>query len=314
VAGYGLAPYPFSGMTPPPLPPEVFDALPPAVQAYIRYLELRLADLDARIGQNSTNSSKPPSSDPLHTKPGPPKAPSGKRKGGQPGHTKRSRPDLTPDTVIELRPSACERCAHILSGDDAQPLRHQVIELPPIRPVVTEYRQHRLVCTNCGRVNCPALPVEVRGGYGPRVQAVCALLSGAYRVGKRGVARLCQDLFGVPISPAAVCGLQRKTAATLEPVVEEARIHVAEKPANVDETGWREAGKRGWLWVAVTARVTVFLVRLSRARKVLGELITGQPRGVDHRPVLRLRPPPRWCAAGVLGAPPAGLPSHDRPA
>ena len=264
-------------MTPPALPPEVFDALPPAVQAYIRYLETRLADLEARLGQNSTNSSKPPSSDPPHIKAAPPKSPSGKRKGGQPGHPKRSRPDLPADTVIELRPGTCGRCAHVLSGDDTEPLRHQVIELPPVRPQVTEYRRHRLACPSCGRVNCPALPAEVRGGYGPRVQAVCALLSGAYRIGKRGVARLCQDLFGVPISPAAVCGLQRKAAVALGPVVEEAHAYVAGKPANVDETGWREGRKRGWLWAAVTARLTVFLVRLSRARKVLGELIAGQP-------------------------------------
>ena len=246
------------------------------MQAYIRYLEARLADLEARLGQNSTNSSKPPSSDPPHIKAAPPKAPSGKRKGGQPGHPKRSRPDLPADTVIELRPSTCDRCAHALYGDDAQPLRHQVIELPPVRPQVTEYRRHRLACPNCGRISCPAIPAEVRGGYGPRVQAVCALLSGAYRVGKRGVARLCQDLFGVPISPAAVCGLQRKAAAALEPAVVEAHAYVAEKPANVDETGWWEGRERGWLWAAVTARVTVFLVRLSRARKVLGELIVGR--------------------------------------
>jgi transposase len=264
-------------MMPPALPPEVFDALPPAVQAYIRYLEARLADLEARLGQNSSNSSRPPSSDPPHIKAAPPKAPSGKRKGGQPGHPKRSRPDLPPDKVAELRPTTCDQCSHPLSGDDAQPLRHQVIELPPIRPVVTEYRRHRLACPNCGRVNCAALPVEARGGYGPRVQAVCALLSGAYRVGKRGVARLCQDLFGVPISPAAVCGLQRKTAAALEPVVREAHAYVAGKAANVDETGWREGRKRGWLWVAVTTSVTVFLVRLSRARAVLADLIPGDP-------------------------------------
>jgi transposase len=79
----------------------------------------------------------------------------------------------------------------------------------------------------------------------------------------------------VPIGPAAVCDLQRKTAAALEPVIREAHAYVAGKPANVDETGWREGRKRGWLWVAVTASVTVFLVRLSRARVVLAELIPG---------------------------------------
>jgi transposase len=105
------------------------------------------------------------------------------------------------------------------------------------------------------------------------VQAVCALLAGAYRVGKRGVARLCGDLFGVPISSAAVCDLQHQTAAARGPVAAAAHAHVAGKPANVDETGWREGRKRGWLWVAVTTSVTVFLVRLSRARAVLADLI-----------------------------------------
>jgi transposase len=81
----------------------------------------------------------------------------------------------------------------------------------------------------------------------------------------------------VPISPAAVCDLQRETAAALEPVVREAHGYVSGRPANVDETGWREGRKRGWLWVAVTACVTVFLVRLSRGRKVLADLIPGDP-------------------------------------
>src|SRR5690348_16534015 len=106
-------------MTPPSLPPEVFDALPPAVRAYIRYIE-------ARLDQTSANSSKPPSSDPPHAKPAPPKSPSGKPKGGQVGHPKRTRPDLSPDTVVELRPETCGRCRHPLAGDDPEPLRHQV--------------------------------------------------------------------------------------------------------------------------------------------------------------------------------------------
>jgi len=264
-------------MTLPSLPPEVFDALPPAVQAYIRYLEARLADLEARLNQDSSNSSRPPSSDPPHAKPAPPKVPSGRRKGGQLGHPRRTRPDLPPDTVVDLRPETCGRCRHPLAGTDPAPLRHQVIEIPPVRPHVTEYRRHRLPCPRCGRVTCPVLLANARGGYGPRVQAVCALLAGAYRVGKRGVARLCRDLFGVPISSAAVCDLQRKSATALEPAVREAHAHVAGRPANVDETGWREGKRRGWLWVAVTAGVTVFLVRLSRARKVLAELIAGEP-------------------------------------
>jgi transposase len=264
-------------MTPPPLPPDVFDRLPPEVQAYIRYLEARLADLEARINQNSSNSSKPPSSDGPSVKPAPPQKPTGRRRGGQPGHPKRSRSELPPDAVVELRPGTCAGCSRPLSGTDAQPLRHQVIELPPVHPHVTEYRRHRLTCRHCHRVSCPALPPEARGGYGPRVQAACAVLAGAYRIGKRGVARVMGDLFGVPIGPAAVCALQHRTAAALAPIAEAARAHVVGKPANVDETGWREGRKRAWLWTAVTARVTAFVIRRSRARAVLGELIPGTP-------------------------------------
>jgi transposase len=269
-------------MTVPTLPADVFDALPPAVQAYIRFLEVRvgqlevrLADLEARLDQDSSNSSRPPSSDPPSAKPAPPGAPTGKPRGGQPGHPKRTRPALPPDEVVELRADACRHCRAPLSGDDPEPVRHQVIELPPVRPHVTEYRRHRLTCARCGRVNCPALPAGARGGYGPRVQAIRGLLAGAYRVGKRGVARLLRDPFGVPISPAVVCKLQHQTADALEPITTPAHAHVTGKPANVDETGWREGKKRGWLWVAVTATVTVFLVRLSRSRKVLAELIPG---------------------------------------
>src|SRR5438477_4049574 len=110
-------------MPAPALTPEVLDALPPAVQAYIRHLEARLTDLEARLGQTSANSSKPPSSDPPHAKPAPPRTPSGRRKGGQPGHPKRTRPDLPPDTVVELRAGTCDRCSHPLTGDDSAPLR-----------------------------------------------------------------------------------------------------------------------------------------------------------------------------------------------
>src|SRR3954454_15491978 len=123
-------------MTTQSLPPDVFDVLPPAVQAYIRHLEARLADLEARLGQTSANSSKPPSSDPPHAKPAPPKTPTGKRKGGQLGHPKRTRPDLPPDTVVELRADICDRCSHPLDGNDPAPLRHQVVEMPPVRPHV----------------------------------------------------------------------------------------------------------------------------------------------------------------------------------
>jgi transposase len=162
-----------------------------------------------------------------------------------------------------------------LSGVDPQPLIHQVFELPPIRPHVTEYRQHRLHCPNCQQNNCPSLPAEARSGYGPRLQATCALLSGGYRIGKRGIARLCGELLNVPISAAAVCKLQHQTTDAMAPIAEEAQKYVVGRPANVDETTWVEGRKSSYLWVAATQQVTAFLIRPSRARAVLKELIPG---------------------------------------
>jgi transposase len=272
----------------PPIPEELWVTIPPAAQAVVgavlAALQQQIDDLRAevaglrdRLNRDSSNSSKPPSSDPPHVKPAPPRAPSGKRRGGQPGHPRHTRPILPADVVHVLKPTHCRRCRRRLDGVDPDPLVHQVHEIPAARPHVTEYRRHRLACPGCATVTCADLPTGAASGYGPRAQAVCALLSGAYRVGKRGVARLVGDLFGVPIGPAAVCDLQRKTAAALEPVAREAHEYVVGKPANVDETGWREGRKRGWLWVAVTTSVTVFLVRLSRARAVLADLIPGTP-------------------------------------
>ena len=268
----------------PQLPPEVFAELPEAVRAHItaleqiiRTLSAQVAELTVRVGKNSSNSSRPPSSDPPHAKPAPPKKPSGKQRGGQPKHPRNDRPLLPPDTVHELRPSVCGDCAASLSGDDPEPLRHQVVELPPPRPQVTEYRRHRLTCPSCGRVTCAELPDHAQRGFGPRLQAACGLLSGAYRLSKRAVSAVCTNLLGIPISPAAVCDLQANTADALKPAFDAAHAYLADKPVNVDETSWRQSPKRGWLWVAVAALVTVFLIRPNRKRGVLTELVGTTP-------------------------------------
>jgi transposase len=182
---------------------------------------------------------------------------------------------LPADNTVPCKPAACRRCGRSLQGDDPQPLRHQVIEVPALRPEVTEYQLHRLACPWCGITTCAELPEGVpAGGQGPRLQAVLALLTGAYRLSKRLVEGFCADVRGVPISAAQVCALERQTARATDPVVAELRDYAATRDANADETGWRQQGKRGWLWVVVTATVTVFRVTLSRAAWVAQELIS----------------------------------------
>jgi transposase len=270
----------------PPFPPELWEQTPVAVQEYIRALEARVAALEATVErllergqQDSRNSSRPPSSDPpqvigQRSR----RRPSGRKRGGQPGHQGQTRaliPTEDVDTVVPVKPRQCHRCQHPLQGEDPQPQRHQVTELPPVQPVVTEYQLHRLFCPACGVPTRAAVPVGVpTGGFGPRVQAIVTLCTGAYHLSKRTTQDVMADLFGLPMSLGTITNLEQATAQALVAPVAEAQAAVRAQPvAHLDETGWREGRTRAWLWVAVTAWVTVFAVRLSRGAKVVQELL-----------------------------------------
>jgi transposase len=232
---------------PPPLPEELWDTASPALQAAIsavgERLERRIAELEERLNTNSTNSSKPPSSDPPSVKRRPPTAPSGKKRGGQPGPKRLSRPLVPSEHVrdlIAIKPPRCQRWGSALEGDDPEPIRHQVAELPPTRPVIDEYRLHRLACSRWGATTCAALPPGVPpGAFGPRLRAILSVLAGAYRLGKRPIRQLVHDRFGLTISLGMSARLERPGAVELEAPVEELREHVRSAAmAHIDETSW----------------------------------------------------------------------------
>jgi transposase len=215
----------------------------------------------------------PPSSDGPHVKPAPPKAPSGKRRGGQPGHTRHERTRREPTRVLDVKPCSCGRCGSALAGDDPDPAWRQVVELPPVRPDVTEYRMHTLTCSHCGTATAAVAPLESAREYGPSLQASLSLLSVGYRLSKRSVQSLASDLLGLEISTGQICALERETAKALEPVVAEAHQYVQGRSANVDETGWKQGKAKAWLWVAVTKLVTVFAIASSRSRGAFEDLV-----------------------------------------
>ena len=267
-------------MLPPPLPPELFDSLPPVVQAYIRALEsltARVAELEARLGQNSSNTSKPPSSDGPHAKPAPPKKPSGKTRGGQPGHPKHERVILPPDEVFDHKPTRCRRCAARLTGDDPNPTVDQVLDLPAKLRHVVHHRRHTLACPCCQTLTTAAPVLEAASGFGPKLTAVAAYLTGVGRFGKRAVRTFFADVCDLPVSLGSVSKLEATVSRALEPI--HAAAHEATKgaDANVDETGWKEGAGKAWLWVAVTKLLTVFLVRPNRNRAAFDDLVGPDP-------------------------------------
>ena len=243
----------------------------------VKQLRAEVGTLREQVEKTSRNSSRPPSSDPPSVEK-PARRPSGRPRGGQPGHEGHGRsllPVAQVDEVVAVKPSVCRSCGAELSGDDGHPLRHQVTEIPPVRAYVTEYQLHTLACPHCQMLTEATLPDGVpSGAFGPRVQALTGLLSAGYRLSKRKVQSLLSDGFGVEMSLGSVTQQEQIVSDSLAAPVAAAQAYIQEQEVvNMDETGWSEGKTKAWLWTAVTTRVTVFVIRLSRGSKVVRELL-----------------------------------------
>jgi transposase len=248
-------------------------------------LKAEVAELRERLGQNSSNSSKPPSSDPPSYKPSPRRVPKGRKRGGQPGHqgnTRRLLPAEEVDHLVELKPAACGGCGRRLRGDDPRPERHQVSELPRVRAEVTEYRRHTLRCEGCGALTRAGRPAGVRQtSFGPRAQAVVGYLTGRLGASHRDVVEAMSVLYGLTIGTGSVSAIQRQVSTALAaPAAEAARFVRQQLAQHVDETGWRECGLRKWLWVNAAADVTAFEVLEGRGGDEARQVIDTEAKGI----------------------------------
>ena len=254
------------------------------LEQYVAKLQARLAELEERVNQNSRNSSKPPSSDPPNAPPRPKQLPSGRKAGGQKGHPGKGRslqPVESVNRVVPLRPVSCASCGALLLGEDPQPVRHQVTELPRIEPEVIEYQQHTLTCLACGAHTRAPWPAEMpTGSFGPRTQATVGYFTGRLGVSQRDVAEILETVFHTDLGLGSIPALEQEVSAAVASPVAEAQDYVQTQPVNnVDETSWPERSQRGWLWITTTPLVTVFLLLATRsaegAKKLLGESFQG---------------------------------------
>jgi transposase len=282
----------FSMDAPPPLPPDVLSALPAAVIALIQWqaaqierLTARVAELEAKLGKDSTNSSKPPSTEHPHAKPTRSKPKSKRSHGGQPGHAKHER-TLVPvedcTAVIPCLPDTCRNCGAALTGADPDPIRHPVWELPEIKPLITEYRRHRLVC-RCGCSTCGVLPQGVPTGQaGPRLIAFGGLLMAGFRQSKRRAALFLGTILDQPACPAWMVSLQGRASEAVGPAYEELSAALPNaKALYLDESPSKEGRNKSWVWTFVASTFTVFACRRSRAADVPRQLL-GAFAGVIH--------------------------------
>jgi len=261
-------------------------------------LATELANLRERIGRSSRNSSKPPSSEGLGFKPPERRESSGRKRGDQEGHPG-SGPEMLPiervDEVVDHHPDACRRRGTLLQGKDLDPLRHLVIEIPLITPLVIDHRLHRWVCPCCSTSTCATLPADVDAShYGPRLSALVGLLGSAFPLSFSKTQALLQQLVGVEMSCGAIARVhQRLSAALAEPMAQVLEATHQEPVAYFDEAGaptgnadgGNPEGKRGWQLVMVTAVVTVFIQGLSRSTAAAIELLGNAFSGIivsDH--------------------------------
>jgi transposase len=255
--------------------PAIVKELVEKMGQHIKQSEKELTDLKAqqqelleKINRTSKNSSSPPSLDRLNADKRQEKKKSGKKRGGQPGHKGHSRflYDVSEcESVLDHHPQTCKCCGEKLNGEDAFPYRHQIVEIPPINPIIVEHRLHQLMCKECGTLTRATLPMEVDpSGYGVRVVAIVGVLSGLYRHSQRMVQSAMQDLFGISMSLGTVNNLRLEASNAVESAVEEAKIYVQNsRVVGADETSFNQGNVDGsnpkqskaWLWVAVTPLV-----------------------------------------------------------
>lgn len=238
--------------------------------ARIAELERVVSELQAKLGQNSSNSHRPPSTDTpdeRRKRKNKQKAERKRKRGAQKGHSGSHRERVSEDKVsefVDLFPPECENCWRPLPEvADAEPQRHQQTEIPPLEPYTTEWRRHAVSCPCCGHRTRAAYDEKVipASSFGPRLMAIIALLTGVYHLSRRKAATLLSDAMGVRVSLGALSAVESRVSTAVQPAVDAAWQQVAQ--ANVkhtDGTSWAQAGLSMALWTVATTAATVFKI------------------------------------------------------
>jgi transposase len=264
-----------------PFTPQDWAQTPLAVQAYVRtlrdkveQLHNRVETLEARLTQNSTTSSRPPSSDSPYKKPRPLASSTTPRKaGGKPGHPGHRQVLLPPMAVHDLRPDRCA-CGNTTFSLTKPFYTHQVIELPPIAMEVTHFVLHHGWCAVCGTWNTAQVPAEHAAGYGPRFSALLGELAGTYGNGRRMVQTFCASVLQVPISLGAIQKVLDRVAQAIEPHYRAIATRARQAPVNyIDETPWFLTNTLQWLWVMVSDTVAFYMIHPHRSKEAFAALI-----------------------------------------
>lgn len=249
-------------------------------EARLAKLEDRLRELEGPARATASNSSLPPSANPIGAPSPVLKKPTGRRIGAQMGHEGHARSLLAAgevDEVVEHGPVRCAYCGRKLPRDTARRVvaRHQVMELPPRAVRVVEHQAIGCCCGHCGRESVGKVAESIiRSVCGPRLCAMMGYLCARMAVSRRQVAEILSSVLGVKLSVGSVCAREGELAEALrKPYLRIVGQVRSGGVVHIDETGWKGAAR--WLWVGAGRRACVYLAWPDRAagaiEKLLGE-------------------------------------------
>ena len=273
-----------SGFEPIEIPDEDLARTPQSVlvaltklTAMVTQLAARVAELEERVNANSRNSSLPPSKDPPGTLRSP-KQPTGKKKGGQPGHKGAYRALVPPDQLGERRefklPDLCPDCACALSSE-REVRRRQIWEVPKIVPHVLEICQECTTCPGCRKELLAAIPDDIpRGNFGPNLISLVAILRGRFGLSNRDCKELLAQVLGIEIGLGSIPQLSLQASHALKEFHEELHQHVlSQKQLNADDTAWKEGKKYRVLFALNTPDAAYFKIEDRKNHATVSKLL-----------------------------------------
>jgi transposase len=272
-----------------PFTDEEFQATPEPVQRYIIQLEevavkllietedlkKRVTELENKLNKNSQNSSKPPSSDPPFKKPDRKTQKGQRKRGGQKGHKGYQQKLMPPTSKNIILPGECVCGCSDVIPDSLQAFHtHQVIELPEIKMDVLHFILHKGVCSKCGKVVKAEVPSEHQTGYGPRLSALIAEISGIQGNSRETVRTFCRSVLNFPISTGAIQKVIDRASEALKPVYSQIANMARSSEVNyIDETSWFQSGVLNWLWVMANSSVAYFMIHKNRSKEAFQALV-----------------------------------------
>jgi len=237
-----------------------------------------LTEQIAKLSKNSSNSSRPPSSDIVK----PPKAKQAdgpRHQGGQAGHKGFNRQPFGPeriDKTVELHVGCCD-CGYKGPGKPIdKPKIQQTAELCPDPVIVTEYHLYGFICPKCGRIVWAKLPAGVIEGqlFGLRLQALIGYMKGSLHASYSALEDFCREVLNIDVARSHLCNTISRDNDALARPYEQLQRHIPTEPVlNIDESGWKDKGIKYWIWVFCTSAISFFYIAKSRSSQVLRDIL-----------------------------------------